>query len=512
MTVVATALSAEACVPSRAALVNELNTGKPAGAQLAYQGEIHFGPAMRVQRFALGNGLRVLVLEDHGAPVVTYHTWFRVGSRDEKPGKTGLAHLFEHLMFNETKSLAAGEFDKILERNGAESNAATWMDWTYYHEKLPASKLEVAARLESDRMANLVLREKQVSSEKEVVANERRYRVDDDVEGSVGELLFKTAFTAHPYHWPTIGWMEDIQAFTTDDCEAFYKTYYAPNNATVVVVGDFAERDVLALVQLHYGAIAASTTLPTRAYPAEPEQTAERRLEVKKPTANEKLMLGYKSPALDAPDHVQLTVLNEILFGGRSSRVYRALVKQRELATDIRGWVGTFAEAGIWEMYLTAREGHSALELEQALDGLLAEIIAKEVPAEELEKAKSRLELAFLQGMETVSGKAEQIGFYETVLGDPGAAFVRLEAYRAVTVDDVRRAAKTWLDVRRRTTIHVLPDGSADAADGEGDDEEGDDEEGAVARAPARPGRAVAPRKPWSSTRATARESRGGAR
>jgi zinc protease len=475
--------SAEAHTLERAAVVSQLNAGKPEGAQLTYEGEVHFGPAMRVQRYRLGNGLRVLLLADRTAPVVTYHTWIRVGSRDEKLGKTGLAHLFEHLMFNETKSLPAGEFDRILERNGAESNAATWLDWTYYHENLPAPKLDVAVKLEADRMANLVLREKQVSSEKEVVANERRYRVDDDVEGSVSELLWKTAFASHPYHWPTIGWMEDIQGFTTEDCEAFYRTFYAPNNATVVVVGDVAEQDVLSLVQQHYGAL-PSSTIPARAYAKEPEQTAERRLEVQKPTANEKVMLGYKCPPLDANDHVALTVLNEILFGGRSSRVYRALVKQRELATDIRGWVGTFAEPGLWEMYLTSREGHTAQELESALDALLADVVAKEVPIEELEKSKSRLELAFLQGLETAAGKAEQIGFYETVVSDPGAGFARLEAYRAVTTADVRRVAIAWLDARRRTVIHVLPDGSAG-----GEEEDDECDEGSSARAPTPPRR-----------------------
>jgi zinc protease len=173
-----------------------------------HEGDVAFGPAMKVRCHRLENGLRVLVLVDRAAPVVAYYTWYRVGSRDEKPGKTGLSHLFEHLMFNETKNLAAGEFDRTLEENGAESNAATWLDWTMYHESLPAPKLPLAIRLEADRMANLVLREKQVSSEKEVVANERRYRVDDDVEGTASELLYKTAFTRHPYQWPTIGWID----------------------------------------------------------------------------------------------------------------------------------------------------------------------------------------------------------------------------------------------------------------------------------------------------------------
>ncbi len=472
MTATVTAVTT-ACVQPDPRVVR-LNEGRSALSQLSYEGEAAFGPAMKVARYRMGNGLKILLLIDRGAPVVSYHTWFKVGSRDEKPGKTGLAHLFEHLMFNETKHLAAGEFDRKLEENGAESNAGTWLDWTMYHESLPAPKLALAVQLESDRMANLILRDKQVSSEKEVVANERRYRVDDDVEGSVNELLYQTAFTKHPYHWPTIGWMKDIQDFTTSDCEAFYKTYYAPNNATVVIVGDVVVDDALKLVQDAYGALPPSQ-IPARDYPKEPTQDAERRATVKKPTATEKVMIGYKAPPLDSLDHAALTVLNEILFGGRSSRIYRSLVKSQEIATDLRGWVGTFADPGLYEMYLTAREAHTAVELEAALAKEVTLMREHGVSPVELEKAKSRLELGFLQGMETASGKAEQIGFYDTVLDDPGAGFARLDQYRTITAADVLRVAQTYLLDQHRTVIVVLPDGTAGSAEEDGDDEEGDD-------------------------------------
>ena len=226
-----------------AAKVNATSKGS---ALVHYLGHHPFGPST-VRRYGLSNGLTILLLEDKSAPVVSYFTWFKVGSRHEKPGKTGLAHLFEHLMFNETLHLKAGEFDKKLEESGAESNAATWVDWTFYHESVPKDRLPLVVKLESDRMHNLVLRDAQVTSEKEVVANERRYRVEDDVEGTANELLYKHAFEKHAYHWPTIGWMEDIQAFTPEDCEEFYRTYYAPNNATVVVVGDFQEAKLLGL-------------------------------------------------------------------------------------------------------------------------------------------------------------------------------------------------------------------------------------------------------------------------
>ena len=246
----------------RADALAQLNESAPSpDARWTLDGTYPFGEAP-VVRYRLGNGLTLLFLEDTSAPVVSYFTWYAVGSRHERPGKTGLAHLFEHLMFNETETLKAGEFDRMLEENGAESNAATWVDWTYYYESLPADRFSLAVKLESERMGRLVLRDKQVASEKEVVANERRYRVDDDVEGAASELLYKTAFTTHPYHWPTIGWMEDIQGFTPEDCETFYRTFYAPNNAVVIVVGDFQEERLLGLIQKSYGPIPRSVIPP----------------------------------------------------------------------------------------------------------------------------------------------------------------------------------------------------------------------------------------------------------
>jgi len=431
--------------------------GPPAGA-VAYRGSIPFG-SERVHRYRLENGLEVLLLVDPSAPVVSYFTWFHVGSRHEKPGKTGLAHLFEHLMFNETDHLAAGEFDRKLEESGAESNAATWFDWTYYYESLPADAFPLAVKLESDRMAHLVLREPQVASEKEVVANERRFRVEDDVEGAASELLYKTAYTTHPYHWPTIGWMEDIKNFTPEDCAAFYRTFYAPNNATLVVVGDVDERAALAEIRTAYGAL-PSAEIPKEDARPEPPQREPRVLDVKKPTPTEKLLVGFHGPALGDADHAPLTVLNEVLFGGRAGRLYRALVIDDEIAGDLRGWVGTFRDPGLYEVYVSLREGRTIDEARAVLDRELAKVKDEVVTADELVRAQARLELSLLQSLETTSGKAEQIGFYATVLGDPGGAFRRLEDYRRVTAEDLRRAARRTLDDRARTEIRVFPDES----------------------------------------------------
>jgi zinc protease len=441
----------------RAEILRDLNEGKPPSAQLTYEGSVPLGPAMLVHRFKLGNGLTVLTSIDASAPVVSYHTWFAVGSRHEKIGKTGLAHLFEHLMFNETEKHPAGSFDRTLEEAGAESNAATWVDWTFYHESIPKDRVGLVIELEAERMSKLVLREPQVTSEKEVVANERRYRVDDDVEGAVSELLYKTAYTKHAYSWPTIGWMEDIEGFTTEDCARFYRTYYAPNNATVVVVGDFRERDMLAKIQKAYGSLVPAE-IPVEDVIPEPPQAEERKLSVKKPTATDKLAIAYHGPAFGDVDHVPLTMLCEVLFSGRSSRAHRTLVQTEEVATELRGWVSTFRDPGLFELYATARPGKNAAELLAALDRELEKVIAEPVTEAELEKVKAKVELALVQSLETASGKAEQIGFYHTVLGDPGGAFARLDAYRRTTRSDLLRVARRYLVNERRTIIEVHPE------------------------------------------------------
>src|SRR5580700_3209861 len=445
------------------ASVNESASTK--AASWAFDGAYRFGggpSAPSVLRYTLGNGLTLLFLEDASAPVVSYFTWYAVGSRHEKPGKTGLAHLFEHLMFNETEKLKAGEFDRLLEENGAESNAATWVDWTYYYESLPADRFSLAVDLESQRMSRLVLREPQVTSEKEVVANERRYRVDDDVEGAANELLYKTAFARHPYGWPTIGWMEDIQGFTPEDCAAFYRTYYAPNNATVVVSGQLRERDLLLAIREAYASIPAQPIPPEDIVP-EPPQREPRELEVPKPTATQKLLLAFKGPALGDADHATMTVLTEVLFGGRASRLYRTLVVDRELATDLRGWVSTFRDPGLFECWATARSTHTTRDMQKVIEQGLAQARTEVVSEQELDRAKARLELGALQQLETIPGKAEQIGFFETVLGEPAHAFDRVEAFRRVTAGDLRRVARRYLVDSERTVLHVMPEREAPA-------------------------------------------------
>lgn len=448
--------------------LDELNKKQGSNAQVRWLGDTPFGPSHSVSRYQLGNGLTMLVLVDRTAPVIAYQTWFAVGSRHEKPGKTGLAHLFEHLMFNETKNLPKGTFDRKLEEAGAETNAATWVDWTFYYENVPSDRLALVIELEAERMGNLILRDRQVSSEKEVVANERRMRVDDDVDGTINELLYRTVFERHAYGWPTIGWMKDIEGFNTADCRAFYKTYYAPNNATLCVVGDVDVSDLIRRVQKAYGGL-SSASVPLEDVQPERPQTAERRLDVTQPTVAEKLVVGYRGPALGDVEHASLVVLNEVVFGGRSSWGYVDLVRDAEVVTEVRGWVSTFRDAGIYEITANGRPGVKAEDVLSRVDALLDRVRRDGVSLDELEKVKARLELSSLQGLETSSGKAEQIGFWEIITGDPAGVFRRTEQLRRVTVNDVLRAARLFLEPTSRTVIFVRPDASTLAAkDAEG--------------------------------------------
>ena len=330
------------------ASIQALNDGKPETAHVRKVSEYSYGSAL-VEEFRLGNGLQVLIWEDASAPVIAYQTWFRVGSRHEKPGKTGIAHLFEHLMFKATKNYADGQFDAVMEEQGAQTNAATWVDWTYYHEKLPAGNLELAIRLEADRMEHLTLEPGPLEAERDVVKNERLGRVDNSPDGLAYEALYRKAFETHPYGRPTIGWMQDIESLSLQDCLDFYRSYYAPNNAVVVIVGDVETTDALTLIQQHYGHMAYQE-IPQHPIAEEPPQTEEKRLELALPVESEKLILAYRVPELGHPDHAALCVLNEVLTDGESSPVFQRLVKELELATDTWGWVASFHDPGLWEL------------------------------------------------------------------------------------------------------------------------------------------------------------------
>ncbi len=415
---------------------------------------------LKVRHHQLDNGLEILLLADRAAPVIAYQTWFRVGSRHERDGITGIAHLFEHLMFNQTTSHAPGEFDRIMEAAGAETNAATWVDWTYYRNNLPTSALAMAVGLESDRMANLVLGDEQVESEREVVANERRFRVEDDVDGFLDEELYKRIFTKHPYHWPTIGWMRDIEAITIDDCRAFYRTYYAPNNATLVIAGDVDEATVLPLLDKAYGGLARQP-IPVEKFEFDAEPTAEQRVEFGKHVAADKLKVGWRAPAFGEREFAALEVLTEVLFGGNSSRLYRALVSDTEICTAASGGATPFRDPGVFEIAASLQRGRTAEEALAVLDRELGRVTAEPISEEELRTSKTRLETRFWRDLRSVAGKCEALGHFHTTLGDYRRLFGVSEQLLSITATEMQAVAKRYLQPHRRTIVIGRPAGDA---------------------------------------------------
>lgn len=415
------------------------------------------GSPYEIQRWRYPNGLTLLVMEDHTAPVFAYQTWFDVGSSNERPGKTGIAHLFEHLMFKATKNLADGEFDKILESRGTSSNAATWVDWTFYTSGLPsiAGNLDLVAKLEADRMVNLILDEKQLEAEREVVLNERRYRVDNSPDGLLSELLYKHAWKDHPYHWPTIGWESDIRAITVEDCLAFYRTYYAPNNATVLVIGDVDANETVEIVGRHYGALDAQS-IPGESFPDEPPSGGTRH-EAQLQVEADKVLAGFRSPSLTSDDRAAAMVIEALAFGGLSARVRRRLVDEEKIASNITAMLAPFKYPGLLEVRVEMREGTTAEQGEAALFDELARFANEDVPAHELEKARNQVELGFLCGMRSSVEKAESLGNMHVSGGDYRRLFGEVSRVQAVTAADVRRLAATLFAPSNRTVVVGRP-------------------------------------------------------
>lgn len=436
-----------------------------------------FAAGLSARRHRLHNGLGLIVLADGAAPIVSYQTWYAVGSRHEQPGATGMAHLFEHLMFSKTRTRAAGEFDRVLERTGGDSNAATWVDWTYYRDSVPARDLALVVDLESDRMMNLVLDSAVLESEREVVANERMQRVDDEVEGFADEELGRLAYTVHPYGWPTIGWMEDIRAIDLDAVQRFYRTYYAPNNATVVVVGDVDEAHLLELVERHYGGIAPAQLPPERAA-IEPPQRGERRRRFAKPTPAPRLLHGYRAVAQDHPDWPALSFAASLLSSGPSSRLYRRLVVEREMALTADCDVSPLRDPGLLRIAVQLTRDHTPEAAEAEIESVLAELAARPVNEAEMEKVRSVVETDFWSDLDSVDGRAEALGHHQTTLGDFRRLFDMAERLARVSAADVQRVAREYLVAEARCAIVIDPEGDdGDGGDG-GDDDGGDGESG----------------------------------
>ncbi|MCA3016232.1 MAG: insulinase family protein [Myxococcaceae bacterium] len=411
----------------------------------------------------LANGLRVRLLPNDAVPTCSYYTFFRVGARNERPGITGISHLFEHMMFNGAKKYGPGMFDKELESNGGSSNAYTSNDLTVYYEDFMAEALEKVVDLESDRMRSLAVTPKMLASERQVVIEERRLRVDNEISGMMDEELGSLVYKAHPYRWPVIGWMRDIENISREDCLEYFRTFYAPNNATIYVSGDFDPKQALALIKRAYGGLKAGPPAPP-VLDAEPEQKGERRADVHYPAQAPSLMIAWRGPAGSHADTLVLDVVQYALSVGQSSRLHRRLVHDLELAVGVSvDWTWRF-DPGTFTVGLELKPGGDPKQAEAALTAELERLAAEGLTARELEKAKNNLAATLTRELATNSGRAHALGTYELMLGDWRRGLALPSAYESITSEQVKEVVRRYLTPARRNVVTLVPQSSVEAA------------------------------------------------
>jgi predicted Zn-dependent peptidase len=405
---------------------------------------------------ALPNGLTVLLHEDHSAPVVSSYVFYRSGSRNEVRGATGIAHLFEHMMFNGGRTFGPGEFDDRIEGSGGSTNGYTTRDYTAYLNNFPREALPVVLALEADRMAHLALTSQNLEQERGIVMEERRLRIDNDVGGALNEALYLHAFVQSPYRWNPVGFMGDLRQITLEQARAWYRTYYAPNNAVLVLAGDLEPSAALALVRRHFASIPRQQP-PAPVDATEPPQEGERRAEVRKHAELPAVLVGYHGPRAVDPDRPALDVVAALLADGESSRLYHDLVREHEVATQVSADLDWGADPNLFAIYAQARPGRSAKDLDARIDAVLAELASGPVGPDELAKAKRRLRAHYVRGLKTVSGKANQLGYFAVVFGDHRRLFDVESGWEVVSAGDVQRVVGTYLVPSRRTLIELVP-------------------------------------------------------
>jgi len=387
---------------------------------------------------------------------VSFHVWYRVGSRNERPGATGLAHLLEHMMFKGTPTYGPRMFATLVEQNGGQDNAFTSQDVTSYFVNIAADKVDLVIALEADRMRNLLLDPKEFQSERMVVMEERRLRTEDDPEGFLAEELSAIAFLASPYRSPTVGWMEDIRRLTVDELRAFYRTYYVPNNALVVAAGDFKASDLLEKIRRHFGVIPRGADPPS-VQMVEPKQNGERRVTVRKEAQLPLVFVGYQVPNYASKDAPALELLSTILSEGRSSRLHRRLVYEQEIALNAGGDYSYFSfDPNLFWFFATGQPGQSPEALERALIQEVERLKSEPVSEVELERAKNQIEASFVFRQDSVYSRASLLARFELIGGwRLEKAFV--PAILAVTAEDLRRVARTYFPDERRNVGVLLP-------------------------------------------------------
>jgi zinc protease len=412
--------------------------------------------ADKITTKTLPNGLKIVVWSDHDIPNVALYNWYKVGSRNEYAGITGISHFFEHMMFNGTSKRKPGEFDRVMEANGGANNAYTSSDVTVYQDWFPRSALDLIFDLEGDRMANLDFDPKVVESERGVVYSERRSSVDNSNFGSLIEQIDATAFTAHPYQIPTVGWPSDIEGWKVDDLKNYYHTYYAPNNAVMFVVGDVEPQEIFALAEKYLGKTPAQAT-PRPVTTKEPEQQGERRVNLVREGEAPLLVFAHHSVSASDADAPATELLMSILADGNSSRLHQQLVEQQQLVVEVEQSLNSGFDPGLAYIYATLPPGGDLAVVEKALDAELMKISKDGVTEAELNKARTQKLAGFWRGLATISGKAQALGSYEVFQGDYKKLFQAPTDYEKVSVADLKRIAAKLFRRENRTVGSFVP-------------------------------------------------------
>jgi zinc protease len=418
-----------------------------------------------IHAVTLANGMNVIVWPDRDIPNVALYNWVRVGSRNEVPGITGLAHFFEHMMFNGTSTRAPGEFDSTFEANGARNNAYTSSDVTVYQDWFPSDALETIFELEADRLQNLAFDPQVIESERGVVYSERRLSVEDSQFGRLVELVQATAFVAHPYGIPTIGWPSDIESWRIDDLKNFFKTYYAPNNCTLILVGNVEPKATIELARKYFEPIPAQPA-PEPIRTKEPEQQGERRVSLVTEAQTPLLQFAYHGVAGSDPRVPALELLARILTDGDASRLHRTLVEERKLAISADSQIEAGFDPGLIWFFLALPAGADIAAAEAAFDAEIARLIEEGVTDGELARARNQALADFWRSLATIDGKAQALGTYEVLRGGYRRLFDAPKAYEAVTGEEIKKVAAEFLRKTNRT-VGVLSAASARATAGE---------------------------------------------
>ena len=416
-------------------------------------------PHTTVRTLTLPNGLEACLVEDHQSPVVDVQVWYHVGSKNEVPGRTGFAHLFEHLMFDGTTNIGSEEFSDYIIRSGGIDNAYTTEDSTVFWETTPSAQLPVVLWLEADRTRNLDITGTVFNNEREVVEEERRLRFDNPPYGTVVETLYQHAYTVHPYQHMTIGSMHDLDNAKLEDVRDFYDTYYVPNNATLVIVGDMDPQETEAMIRKYFGPLERGARLPANHIQQEPPQTARRVVKLELNVALPAFVEGYHMPADGTPDAYPLRLASYILSEGESSRIYRRLVYDKQIALEAES-SGNFTEdPNLFFVFAVLNQGHGPAEGEAEVEAELTRLKSQMVSDAELQKAKNETLRDFILSRQTVQTRGEELGYAAVILKDANLVNTELSRFLAVTPADIQRVAQKYFTAENMTVVEVYPKG-----------------------------------------------------